>query len=186
VVREDKLDAQWLARLTETGLLQPSFVPPYDIRRLREFTRLRAELVHEKSRYWARLEKLLERALIKISAVASTLDTDSCRAMIEALIAGQRNPRVIAELAIGKMQPKRAALAEALDGDFQPHHGELARLLLDQIDALADRDRPAVRAGHRAGRRDPRRLGRGRRRGHRPGRRRRPGCRDRAGGGPAG
>jgi transposase len=129
----------WLAKLTERGLLQPSFVPPPEIRRLREFTRLRAELVHERSRYWARLEKLLERALIKISAVASTLDTDSCRAMIEALIAGQRNPKAIAELAIGKMRPKRAALAEALDGDFQPHHGELARLLLDQIDALTAR-----------------------------------------------
>jgi transposase len=137
--KTDKKDAVWLAKLTERGLLQPSFVPPPEIRRLREFTRLRAELVHEKSRYWARLEKLLERALIKISAVASTLDTDSCRAMIEALIAGQRNPKAIAELAIGKMRPKRAALAEALDGDFQPHHGELARLLLDQIDALTAR-----------------------------------------------
>ena len=58
---EDKLDAQWLARLTEMGLLQPSFVPPYEIRRLRELTRLRASLVHDKSRYWARLEKLLVR-----------------------------------------------------------------------------------------------------------------------------
>src|SRR5205823_135881 len=131
-----KKDAVWLAKLTELGMLRPSFVPPPEIRRRREFTRLRADLVHERSRYWARLEKLLERALIKISAVASTLDTDSCRAMIEALIAGQRNPRAIAELAIGKMRPKRAALAEALDGDFQPHHGELARILLDQIDAL--------------------------------------------------
>jgi transposase len=69
----------WLAKLTEKGLLQASFVPPYDIRRLRELTRLRADLVHDKSRYWARLEKLLERALIKISAVLSTLDTDTAR-----------------------------------------------------------------------------------------------------------
>jgi transposase len=93
-----KKDAVWLAKLTERGMLRPSFVPPYDIRRLREFTRLRADLVHERTRYWARLEKLLERALIKISAVASSLDTDSCRAMIEALIAGQRNPRALADL----------------------------------------------------------------------------------------
>ena len=134
--KTDKKDAVWLAKLTERGLLQPSFVPPPEIRRLREFTRLRADLVHERSRYWARLEKLLERALIKISAVASTLDTDSCRAMIEALIAGERNPGVIADLAIGRMRPKRTALAEALHGDWQPHHGELARILLDQIDAL--------------------------------------------------
>lgn len=134
--KTDKKDAVWLARLTERGLLQPSFVPPPEIRQLREFTRLRADLVHERTRYWARLEKLLERALIKISVVASTLHTDSCRAMIEALISGEPDPRAIADLAIGKMRPKRAALAEALDGDWQPHHGELARILLDQIDAL--------------------------------------------------
>ncbi|HEX3308123.1 MAG TPA: IS110 family transposase [Streptosporangiaceae bacterium] len=134
--KTDKKDAVWLAKLTERGMLRPSFVPPPEIRRLREFTRLRADLVHERTRYWARLEKLLERALIKISAVASSLDTDSCRAMIEALIAGQRNPKALADLAIGRMRPKRAALAEALEGRFEPHHGELARILLDQIDAL--------------------------------------------------
>jgi transposase len=134
--KTDKKDAVWLAKLTERGMLRPSFVPPYEIRRLREYTRLRADLVHERTRYWARLEKLLERALIKISAVASSLDTDSTRAMIEALIAGQRNPTAPAELAKGRMRPKRAALAEALDGRFEPHHGELARILLDQIDAL--------------------------------------------------
>ena len=134
--KTDKKDAVWLAKLTERGMLRPSFVPPPEIRRLREFTRLRADLVHERTRYWARLEKLLERALIKISAVASSLDTDSCRAMIEALIAGQRNPKALADLAIGRMRPKRAQLAEALDGKFEPHHGELARIILDQIDAL--------------------------------------------------
>ena len=137
--KTDKKDAVWLAKLTERGRLRPSFVPPPEIRRLRDFTRLRAELVHERTRYWARLEKLLERALIKISSVASTLDTDSTRAMIEALIAGQRNPKALAELAIGKMRPKRAQLAEALDGKFEPHHGELARIILDQIDAMTAR-----------------------------------------------
>jgi transposase len=136
--RTGKKDAVRLARLTERGLLQPSFVPPPEIRRLREFTRLRAALVHEKPRYRARLEKLLERALIKISGVASALDTDSCRAMIEALIKGDRNPQAIAEPAIGKMRPERAALAGALDGGWQPHHSELARILLDQIDSLAE------------------------------------------------
>jgi len=106
-----KKDAVWLAKLTERGLLQPGFVPPPEIRRLRECTRLRADLVHERTRYRARLEKLLERALTKISSVASAPDTDSCRAMIGALIRGERNPRVIADLAIGKMRPKRKALA---------------------------------------------------------------------------
>jgi transposase len=134
--KTDKKDAVWLAKLTERGMLRPSFVPPPEIRRLREFTRLRTDLVHERTRHWARLEKLLERALIKISVVASTLDTQSARAMIEALIAGQRNPKTLADLAIGKMRAKRAQLAEALDGKFEPHHGELARIILDQIDAL--------------------------------------------------
>jgi transposase len=134
--KTDKKDAVWLAKLTERGMLQPSFVPPYDIRRLREYTRLRADLVRDRSRYWARLEKLLERALIKISSVASTLDTQSVRAMLEALIAGQRNPKVLADLAVGRMRAKRKELAEALEGRFEEHHGELARILLDQIDAL--------------------------------------------------
>ena len=134
--KTDKKDAVWLAKLTERGLLQPSFVPPYDIRRLREYTRLRADLVHDRTRYWARLEKLLERALIKVSAVASSLATQSARAMIEALIAGERNPKALADLAIGKMRAKRKELTEALDGRFEDHHAELARILLDQIDAL--------------------------------------------------
>ena len=131
-----KKDAVWLAKLTERGMLQPSFVPPYDIRRLREYTRLRADLVHDRTRHWARLEKLLERALIKISAVASSLTTQSVRAMLEALIAGQRNPKILADLAIGKMRAKRKELTEALDGRFEDHHAEPARILLDQIDAL--------------------------------------------------
>jgi transposase len=134
--KTDKKDAVWLAKLTERGMLQPSFVPPYDIRRLREYTRLRADLVHDRTRYWARLEKLLERALIKVSAVASSLATQSVRAMLEALIAGERNPGALAELAIGKMRAKRKELAEALNGRFEDHHAELARMLLDQIDAL--------------------------------------------------
>jgi transposase len=134
--KTDKKDAVWLAKLTERGMLRPSFVPPYDIRRLREYTRLRADLVHERSRYWSRLEKLLERALVKVSSVASTLTTQSVRAILEALIAGQRDPRALADLAIGKMRAKRKELAEALDGRFEDHHAELARILLDQIDAL--------------------------------------------------
>jgi transposase len=134
--KTDKKDAVWLAKLTERGLLQPSFVPPYDIRRLREYTRLRADLVHDRTRQWARLEKLLERALIKVSSVASTLDTQSVRAMLEALIAGERNPRILADLAMGRMRAKRKELAEALEGRFEDHHSELARILLDQIDAL--------------------------------------------------
>ena len=134
--KTDKKDAVWLAKLTERGMLQPSFVPPPEIRRLREFTRLRASLVQDRSRYWARLEKLLERALIKVSDVVSTLDTKSARAMIEALIAGERNPKVLAGLALKSLRRKTPELTEALEGRFEDHHGEVARILLDQIDAL--------------------------------------------------
>ena len=133
----DKLDAVWLAKLTEKGLLRPSFVPPAPIRELRDYTRLRIDLTRERSRYWQRLEKLLEDALIKVSAVASTLDTVSVRDMLEALIAGERDPRRLAGLARGRMKPKQAALVEALTGRFDGHHAELTRMLLDQIDALA-------------------------------------------------
>lgn len=134
--KTDKLDAVWLAKLTEKGLLRPSFVPPAPIRQLRDYTRLRVDLTRERTRYWQRLEKLLEDALIKVSAVASRLDTVSVRAMVEALIAGERDPRQLADLARGRMTAKRTELIKALDGRFDDHHAELARMLLDQIDAL--------------------------------------------------
>jgi transposase len=134
--KTDKLDSVWQAKLTERGMLRPSFVPPAEIRRLRDYTRLRTDLTRERTRYWQRLEKLLEDSLIKVSAVASSLDTMSVRDMLEALIAGERDPHVLASLARGRMKAKRAALIEALTGKFDDHHGELARMLLDQVDAL--------------------------------------------------
>ena len=134
--KTDKLDAVWLAKLTEKGLLRPSFVPPAPVRELRDYTRLRIDLTRERSRYWQRLEKLLEDSLIKVSAVASTLDTLSVRDMLEALIAGERDPRRLANLARGRMRAKHGALVEALTGRFDDHHAELTRMLLDQIDAL--------------------------------------------------
>jgi len=134
--KTDKLDAVWLAKLTEKGLLRPSFVPPREIRVLRDYTRMRVDWARDRTRCWQRLEKLLEDSLIKVSSVASTLDTLSARDMLEALIAGERNPRVLADLARGRMRSKNAALIEALTGQFDDHHAELARMLLDQIDAL--------------------------------------------------
>src|SRR6266498_320531 len=135
--KTDRLDAVWLAKLTERGMLRPSFVPPAEIRRLRDYTRLRADLTEERARHYQRLEKLLEDALIKVSSVASKLDGLSVRDMLEALIAGERDPRVLAGLARGKLKAKHGALAEALAGRFDDHHAELARMLLDQIDALS-------------------------------------------------
>jgi transposase len=134
--KTDKLDAQWLARLTELGLLRASFVPPKAIRDLRDYTRARARLVQERTRCFQRLEKLLEGALVKLSSVASKLTTISAQDMIKAMIAGQRDPKVLAALARTGMKAKHDELVEALDGMFDDHHGELAQLLLDQIAAL--------------------------------------------------
>jgi transposase len=135
--KTDKLDSVWLAKLTEKGLLRPSFVPPAPIRQLRDYTRLRVDLTRERTRHYQRLEKLLEDALIKVSSVASKMDSLSVRDMVEALIAGQRDPRQLAALARGRMKSKRPALIEALTGRFDEHHAELARVLLDEIDSLS-------------------------------------------------
>lgn len=134
--KTDKLDAVWLAKLTEKGLLRPSFVPPAPIRKLRDYTRMRVDLTREQTRHWQRLEKLLEDASIKVSAVASKLTTLSARDMIDHLIAGERDPLRLADLARGRMKDKRTELITALDGYFDDHHAELARILLAQIDAL--------------------------------------------------
>jgi transposase len=135
--KTDKLDAVWLAKLNERGMLRPSFVPPADIRQLRDYTRLRQDLTADRTRHKQRLEKLLEDALIKLSTVASDILGVSGRDMLEALIAGDRDPQTLAELARGRLRVKKAALVEALTGRFDAHHAILARILLDQIDALS-------------------------------------------------
>ena len=135
--KTDKLDAVWLCKLNEHGMLRRSFVPPAQIRRLRDYTRLRADLTADRTRHKQRLEKLLEDALIKLSTVATDIFGVSGRAMTEALIAGQRDPKALAALARGRLRVKHAALVQALTGRFDDHHAELARMLLDQIDALS-------------------------------------------------
>ena len=137
--KTDRLDAMWLARLTEMGLLRASFVPPKAIRDLRDYTRMRTRLVQERTRCFQRLEKLLESALVKLSSVASKLTTLSAQDMIKAMIAGQRDPRVLAALARTAMRSRHDDLVQALDGMFDDHHGELAGLLLDQIAFLDQR-----------------------------------------------
>jgi len=137
--KTDKLDAMWLARLTEWGMLRPCFVPPAPIRVLRDYARARTDLVHERTRCWQRLEKLLEDALVKLSSVASKLTTVSARDMIAAMIAGERDPAVLAGLARTRMKARHADLVAALDGMFDSHHGDLAQLELDQIAFLDQR-----------------------------------------------
>ena len=103
---------------------------------MRDYTRLRLDLTRDRSRHVQRLEKLLEDALIKLSTVATDIMGKSGRAMLEALTAGERDPGVLAGLARGRMRVKHAALVQALTGRFDAHHAELARMLLDQYDAL--------------------------------------------------
>jgi len=138
--KTDKLDAMWLARLTQWGLLRPSFVPPAAIRAVRDFTRARTDLVRERTRVLQRLEKLLEDAMVKITSVVSDgMKAKSSVAMVQALIAGERDPRAIADLARGPLRAKKDALAEALDGMFDSHHGVIAQMLLDQVAFLDQR-----------------------------------------------
>ena len=114
--KTDKLDCIWLCKLNERGMLRRSFVPPEDIRDLRALTRLRAMLTAECSRHKQRVEKILEDALIKVSAVVSDLFGASGRAMLRALVAGQRDPKVLAELARTRMRVKIPQLVEAFTG----------------------------------------------------------------------
>lgn len=139
--KTDVKDSEWICQLVEHGLVSPSFVPPEPIRQLRDLTRYRTEIVRERTREAQRLEKLLEDAGIKLSVVVSDLLGKSARAMLEALIAGERDPMVLSELALGSMRGKRPVLAQALTGRFGPHHAFLARSMLDRIDACQAMDR---------------------------------------------
>ena len=124
--KTDKLDAMWLARLTQWGMLRPSSAPPAAIRRVRDFTRA-GPTWSGSDRNPQRLEKLLEDAMIKITSVARDgLKAKSVVAMVAALTAGERDPRTLADLAKGPLRGKRDQLAEALDGMFDSHHGVIA------------------------------------------------------------
>jgi transposase len=134
--KTDKLDAIWLAKLAERGMLRPSLVPPPWQRELRDLCRYRRTLVQERTREKQRVEKLLEDAQIKLSSVISDIFGASGRDMLEALIAGQRDPHALARMARGSMRGKIGVLQEALTGRFRDHHGYLLRMMLDRIDAL--------------------------------------------------
>src|ERR671937_2349121 len=123
--KTDASDAQWLCQLLEHGLLRGSFVPPRPIRELRDLTRYRKSLIRERQREANRLHKVLEDAGIKLSSVASDILGVSGRAMIEALVAGEGDPSVLAELARGRLRAKLPALQRALEGRFSAHHALL-------------------------------------------------------------
>jgi transposase len=134
--KTDKLDAVWLCKVAERQMLRPSFVPPPAFRRLRDVTRYRVDLVETRTAEKNRVEKLLEDAQIKLSVVATDIFGVSGREMMAALINGQTNPKVLAQLARGRMRTKIGALEEAFTGHFTDHHGFLLAKMLARVDAL--------------------------------------------------
>ena len=136
--KTDVADASWLAQLLEVGLLKGSFVPPPVIRQLRDLTRYQKRLIQDRTREANRVGKVLEDAVIKLGSVASDILGVSGRAMIEALIAGERDPDRLAELAKGQLRNKIPDLVKALHGRFDEHHAVLLRMHLDHIDHLDD------------------------------------------------
>jgi transposase len=134
--KTDKLDSVWLCKVAERQMIRPSFVPPPEIRRLRDLTRYRCDLVEARTAEKQRVEKLLEDAQSKLSVVASDIFGVSGRQMMAALIAGQRDPKVLAQLARGRMRPKISQLEEAVTGYFTDHHSYLLVKMIARIDAL--------------------------------------------------
>jgi transposase len=132
----DVKDADWIAELLRHGLLRGSFVPSRPQRQLRELTRHRTTLVQERARTINRMQNVLEDANIKLASVVTDIRGVSARSMLEALIAGERDLSVMAELARGRMRSKRAELEEALRGHFLPHHSFLLTEHLSHIDYL--------------------------------------------------
>ena len=134
--KTDRLDAAWLAKLAERQMLRPSFVPPVEIRELRDLTRYRVDLVETRNGYKQRAEKVLEDAQIKISVVASDIFGVSGRAIMDALIVGERDADVLADLARGVLRKKTDALVEAMRGRFNDHHAFLLGKVLGQVDRI--------------------------------------------------
>ena len=135
--KTDVSDACWLAQLLECGLLRGSFVPPPVVARLRDLTRYRTKLVEDRAREIQRIQKLLEDAGIKLDSVVSDVMGKSPRQMLDSLIAGERDPEALAQMARTRMRPKIPELRLALEGRFGEHHALMARMHLDHIDHLS-------------------------------------------------
>jgi len=134
--KTDKLDAVWLCKVAERQMIRPSFVPPPPIRLLRDLTRYRADLVVAAGAERNRAEKLLEDAQIKLSVVASDIFGVSGRQMMKALIGGQRDPKVLAQLARTSLRRKIPMLQEAFTGRFSDHHAFLLGKMIARIEAI--------------------------------------------------
>lgn len=136
--KTDVRDAEWIVELLAHGLLRGSFVPPANVRELRDFTRYRTSLVRDRARTINGLQKVLEDANIKLANVVSDIDGVSARLMLEALVAGERDTQELAHLAKGRLKGKREQLVEALCGRLKPHHSFLIAEHLAQIDYLQE------------------------------------------------
>ena len=134
--KTDRLDAVWLCKVAERQMLRPSFVPPPQIRQLRDLTRYRVDLLAVRTAEKQRVEKLLEDALIKLSVVVSDPFGASGRAIMAALIAGERDPMTLADLARGRLRAKTDRLIEALTGRFTEHHAFLLTQMLARVDGI--------------------------------------------------
>jgi transposase len=137
--KTDVSDSQWIAELLQHGLLRPSFIPPPEIRQLRDLTRQRSQLVRHRATACNRIQKVLEDANIKLAAVAADILGVSGRAMLWALVEGVEDPAMLAELARGRMRSKLPALREALQGRVLDHHRFQLRELLGQVNELDER-----------------------------------------------
>ncbi len=134
--KTDLTDAEWLADVAAHGMVRPSFVPPSDIRELRELTRYRKTQVDARVKEIQRLEKVLQDAGIKLTSVASAVWSASSRQMIEAMIEGERDPKVLAQMAKSRMRAKIPQLEEAFSGHFGAHHALVCRQIIDHVDFL--------------------------------------------------
>ncbi|WP_432982823.1 IS110 family transposase [Dactylosporangium sp. CA-233914] len=134
--KTDRLDAVWLCKVAERQMIRPSFVPPPPIRELRDLTRYRVDLIAARTAERSRVEKLLEDAQIKLSVVASDIFGTSGRDMMAALIAGTRDPKVLAQMARSRLRLKLTQLEDAFVGRFSEHHGFLLAKMLARVDAI--------------------------------------------------
>ncbi len=134
--KTDVKDCEWIAQLLQCGLLRGSFVPPVQIRQLRDLTRQRSQLVADRARVANRIQKVLEDANIKLASVATDILGVSGRAMLEAMIRGESDPEQLADMAKRRLRAKLPQLRQALLGKVTEHHRFLLRTLLEQVDSL--------------------------------------------------
>ncbi|HEY1432890.1 MAG TPA: IS110 family transposase [Stellaceae bacterium] len=135
--KTDLNDAMWIADLVACGLIRASFVPDERLQQLRSLMRTRKQFSREQTRHVQRIQKTLEEANIKLSAVISDLMGASGRRILQAMIAGVRDPGQLVQLTDRRLKASRTELYEALRGRLTEHHGFLLRVHLEQYDSLA-------------------------------------------------